>query len=332
VNLNGNLLVIYIIAFAAVVVLVQTLSDLFLSARSQTQKVNQRLALLESGMNREEVFAALVRRHEMPVAIRDVSLVRAWEALEIYCRQAGLTMSPLQLLSLTAGAAGILWVIGLAIGGFIGIASLTNGVISLVGAVILAIAGVSFWISRKHEKRIKTIEEQLPQALDVIVRAVRAGHPVVSALQLAAQEMGDPLGTEFGLVSDETTYGAEFKDALTNFARRTGSSDASYFAVCIGIQTETGGNLAEILDNLAGLMRSRGSLAKRVRSLSSEGRASAAILSILPLGMIGFIMMTRPTIYTAKFSDPIFWPSVAGVFCLYMLGLFFINRIINIKY
>jgi len=144
--------------------------------------------------------------------------------------------------------------------------------------------------------------------------------------------MGDPLGTEFGLVSDETNYGFEFKDALANLARRTGSADATYFAVCIGIQTETGGNLAEILDGLARLIRGRNALSQRVRALSSEGRASALILSVIPVGIVSFVMVTHPDIYTQKFGDPIFWPSVIFIIVLYFVGLLIINRITNFRY
>ena len=179
---------------------------------------------------------------------------------------------------------------------------------------------------------MKALEEQMPLALDVINRAIRAGHPVVSAVQLAASEMGDPIGSEFGLVVDETTYGFAFKDALTNFAHRTGSPDAHFFAVSVGIQSETGGNLAEILAGLAAVIRGRATLGKRVKALSSEGRASALLLSALPAMLISALFMMHPTFYTSKFSDPIFWPAVAGVSLLYVLGWVMIRRIVNFKY
>src|SRR5262249_48936112 len=121
----------------------------------------------------------------------------------------------------------------------------------------------------------------------IVTRAIRAGHPVVSAVHLAANELSDPVGTEFGLIVDETTYGMEFRDALVSFARRTGSADAHFFAVSIGIQSETGGNLAEILEGLASVIRGRMTLAQRVKALSSEGRASAMILSGLPIFLVG---------------------------------------------
>jgi tight adherence protein B len=209
---------------------------------------------------------------------------------------------------------------------------LLNAAFALPASVV--ICGLAFWtwISRRRTKRLKQLEEQMPLALDVINRAIRAGHPVVSAVRLAGEEMGDPIGSEFGLIEDETTYGFEFRDALMNFARRTGSADAHFFAVSVGIQAETGGNLAEILEGLATVIRSRATLAKRVKALSSEGRASAALLSALPVLLISFMMLTNSAYYTTKFSDPIFWPVVGIVFLIYLAGLVMIRRILNFKY
>jgi tight adherence protein B len=133
-------------------------------------------------------------------------------------------------------------------------------------------------------------------------------------------------------VVDETSYGAEFREALVNFARRTGSRDARYFAVAVAIQSETGGNLAEILEGLAQIVRGRATLALKVKSLASEGKASGWMLSSLPLLMIAFQMLTNPRFYTSKFSDPIFWPAVTVLAVLYVAGWLTIRRILNFKY
>jgi tight adherence protein B len=207
-----------------------------------------------------------------------------------------------------------------------------NTLLSFVAS--FAVCGLSAWVwlNRRRLKRRRILEEQMPLALDVINRAIRAGHPVVAAVQLAANEMGDPIGSEFGLIVDETTYGLAFRDALANFAERTGSPDAHFFAVSVGIQSETGGNLAEILAGLAAVIRGRATLSKRVKALSSEGRVSALILSALPALLISVLFALHPTFYTSKFSDPIFWPVVAGNGVLYVLGWFMIRRIINFRY
>jgi tight adherence protein B len=166
----------------------------------------------------------------------------------------------------------------------------------------------------------------------VVNRALRAGHPVISAVQLAADEMADPIGSELGLVVDEATYGAEFKVALTNFARRAGSTDVHFFAVSVSIQSETGGNLAEILEGLASVIRGRVTLGKRVKALASEGKATVALLSALPVFLVGGLTLSQPDYYSSKFDDPIFWPTIVGVAVLYLIGLYAFNKIINFKY
>ncbi|HEX5262946.1 MAG TPA: type II secretion system F family protein, partial [Phenylobacterium sp.] len=131
---------------------------------------------------------------------------------------------------------------------------------------------------------------------------------------------------------DEYTYGSDFKDALTSFARRTGSADAHFFAVSVGIQAETGGNLAEILDGLASVIRARRTLGKKVTALASEGKASAYVLSGLPIFLVGSLMLMQPTYYTEKAGDPLFVLIASLVGVLYLAGWLIIRRIINFKY
>jgi len=251
----------------------------------------------------------------------------------LYYRQAGMEGSPLRSLSYVGLASIALWLVSFLamrnsnLNGFV-----LNAFLAAPASLLICSLCYWVWLSRKRAKRLKQLEEQMPLALDVINRALRAGHPVVSAVRLAGEEMGDPIGSEFGLIVDETTYGYEFREALVNFARRTGSPDAHFFAVSIGVQAETGGNLAEILEGLAAVIRGRTMLGKRVRALSSEGRASALLLSILPMLLIGFMLMFQPGYYTSKFPDPAFWPIAGGVFLLYMVGLYMIRRIINFRY
>ncbi len=323
---------IYVLAFIAMVIAVQGVASVIFSSRDRTQRTNRRLTMLASGLEHSQVYAALVRQ-PLAAAGRNVILLRQYDRFSLYCRQAGLEGSPLRALSFVVIASAGFWLVSFLLLRSGNFASLVlNAIFALPASGM--ICGLLFWmwLSRKRTKRLKQIEEQMPLALDVINRAIRAGHPVVSAVRLAGEEMGDPIGSEFGLIVDETTYGFEFREALINFARRTGSPDAHFFAVSVGVQAETGGNLAEILEGLAAVIRSRGMLGKRVRALSSEGRASAFLLSALPVLLIAFLLLTKPEYYTTKFSDPIFWPVASGVFVLYLAGLLLIHRIINFKY
>jgi tight adherence protein B len=329
---SALLILIYLLAFVAMVVGVQSAAGFIFSSRDKNERTNRRLTMLASGMTHSEVYAALVRQ-PLTSPSQNARVSRLYEQLVRYYRQAGLEGSPMRALSLIGLASIALWLAsflflrGGNLSGYV-----LNAVVAAPASLLICSLVFWVWLSRKRAKRMKQLEEQMPLALDVINRALRAGHPVVSAVRLAGEEMGDPIGSEFGLVVDETTYGYEFRDALVNFARRTGSPDAHFFAVSIGVQSETGGNLAEILEGLATVIRGRTMLSKKVKALSSEGRASALLLSVLPALLIGFMLVFQPAYYTSKFSDPIFWPTAGCVFLLYLVGIYLIRRIINFKY
>jgi tight adherence protein B len=323
---------VYVLAFAAVVLSVQAIAHIVFLSQDRKEHVNRRLTLLASGAQPAEVYAALIRRPTANFG-DNVTLVRWYNQFYVYCSQAGLEMTPMRVIAISGVGAGAIWLLSFITihnGSFSG--AIVSSVFSLLGSCLISGLTAWVWLSRRRAKRLRALEEQMPLTLDVINRAIRAGHPVISAVQLAATEMGDPIGSEFGLIVDETTYGLEFREALLNFARRTGSADAHFFAVSVSIQAETGGNLAEILAGLATVIRGRGTLAKRVKALSSEGRASALLLSALPIFLIGFLLLTQPSFYSSKFSDPIFWPTASAVGVVYLLGWFMIRRIINFKY
>ena len=322
---------IYVFTFIAVVVLTQTLSGLLFSAQDRSRKLNRRLTMLEAGLSQDQVMSSLLRKPRAP-DFGGPQVARLYGAVATQLQQAGLSISPLRLLGIWSVAAVALWLAALVLASTQGGNLLKDALPSLLGAALVAGLGVTYWVRRRRTARQKQIEEQLPLALDIVTRAIRAGHPMISAMDLASNELGDPIGSEFGLIVDETSYGAEFNEALANFARRTGSEDGHYFAVAVSIQSETGGNLAEILEGLVKVMRGRGTLAKRVKALASEGMASAYLLSALPLLLIGFIFLTNPKMYTDKFDDPIFMPTVSVIGALYIVGWLVIRRIINIKF
>jgi tight adherence protein B len=320
----------FVLAFVAVVMAIQSGASVVFAARDRNQRVNRRLTLLQQGMSPDEVYATLVRKPEIS---RARIAVPVYDRVFLFCRQAGLPISPLRLAGFVILIALLLWVVGIGLMTVIsGSSGISNALLSLVGATVLTVLGAFIWLNMRRNARLRKIEEQLPLALDIVTRAIRAGHPVISAVQLAAQEMGDPVGSEFGLIVDETTYGLEFKEALVNFARRTGSPEAHYFAVSVGIQSETGGNLAEILQNLSNVIRARQTLRMRVKALASEGRMSAVVLSVLPILIVGWLLFSNPTFYSSKFADPLFWPSVMVLAVLYFFGQFMIHRIVNFKY
>jgi len=323
-------MVVLVLVFAAVVIIVQTLSGLAL-ASSGAKRINRRLAMQESGMSQQEVASTLLRSGDAPRFVGE-RFRELYDRIDLAARQAGLTFGPARLGVVGLAIAAALWLIGLLASSLRGGDLLIDGPAALLGSLMLSFLGLYAWIQRRRTARLKRFDQQLPLALDVVTRAIRAGHPVIAAIKLAADELGDPIGTEFGLIVDETAYGAEFNDALASFAKRTGSDDAYFFAVAVSIQSQTGGNLAEILEGLSKVMRGRATLVKKVKALSSEGMASAYVLSALPALLVAMTLLTNPTVYTEKFSDPIFWPTVVCILALYLCGWLIIRRILNFKY
>jgi tight adherence protein B len=244
----------------------------------------------------------------------------------------GLPWSARTILSIMAiSVIGIIGV-GLALalaGGFV----LTLGMVLLLLTFAFALGcGIPMMIlSRIADRRRKKMQEQFPVALDIFVRGLRAGHPVSSALNLLTEEMSDPIGSEFGLVVDEVTYGADLRDALQNLADRWGLEDIHMFVVSLSIQAETGGNLAEILENLAQVIRERASMMMKVRALSSEGRMTALILTALPVFAFVGLFLVNPDFYLDVAQEKAFIIGYSILLSMYAIGFYTIRRMIDLK-
>ena len=148
-------------------------------------------------------------------------------------------------------------------------------------------------------RRLKKFGAQFPEAIDVIVRSLRAGHPVPVAVSMVGREFTDPVGSEFGIVTDEITYGADLETAMRNLHFRVGQDDLPLFVTAVAIQGSTGGNLGEILENLSAVIRQRFKMRRKVKALASEARASAMILSALPIAMFAIVQVVSPDFYAS---------------------------------
>jgi tight adherence protein B len=177
----------------------------------------------------------------------------------------------------------------------------------------------------------KKIQDQFPVALDVFVRGLRAGHPISAALELLTVEMPDPIGSQFGIVVDEVTYGADLRDALSAMADRWDLDDMRMFVVSLSVQNETGGNLAEILENLSQVIRERASMMLKVRALSSEGRMTATMLTALPVVAFTLLFLGNPRFYLDVADDPAFVPGYVVLLVMYLVGYFSIKRMVDLK-
>lgn len=332
--MNGLLirLVVLIAIFGSVFLFSQLAIGYFVNRGSHRNAVNRRLTMLRSGIDREAVSESLLK-NAPPVLGPDAGPVqKLYVRLVRTVMMAGVRFSTRQLL--TGMAIGFCVLTGtillLAIGAQF---RLTVGVVQLVVVIAAAIAvGLPLLvISRLAQRRHKRMEEQFPIAIDIFTRSLRAGHPIASAIFLITEEMGDPIGSEFGLVSDEVSYGADLVDALLAMAERWNLEDMRMFVVSVSVQSETGGNLAEILENLSAVIRARASMYMKVRALSSEGRMSAWMLTALPVLTLLSMVVVAPSFYLGVAQDPIFVFGFGALIALYAIGVFIIRMIVDLK-
>ena len=201
---------------------------------------------------------------------------------------------------------------------------------SLFGALLLG--ALPWWrLSRRRDKRIRLFEKQIPEALDLMGRAMRAGHAFPTAVQMVGDEMADPIGHEFRTLFDETNYGVPQQVALLRLADRVPVADLAYFVVAVTVQRDSGGNLAELLDNIAGIVRARLKLLGEVRTLSAEGRLSAWILIALPFATGALINIITPQFMAVLWTDPTGIRLVGGALVIMALGVLWMRSIIRIR-
>ena len=180
-------------------------------------------------------------------------------------------------------------------------------------------------------RRQRAFGAQFPDALDMIVRSLRAGHPVPIAVTMVAREMRDPIGSEFGMVVDEITYGSDLETALRSLNVRIGQDDLPLFVTAVAIQGSTGGNLGEILENLSGVIRQRFKMRRKIRALAAEGRASAMILSSLPIAMFFIIQLVVPDFYASVWDEPLTKTALAIAGCWMGVGNLIMFRMVNFR-
>jgi tight adherence protein B len=290
------------------------------SGAAYRQNVNRRLKLLRNEPNRENILLQLRRERGLTGA---GNYRLGVEALNRLVLQSGLTLGLRKLLTLVA------------LGGAVSFALALLVRRDLVDATLIALfCGTALpWLVLRflRARRQKRFGAQFPDALDMIVRSLRAGHPVPIAITMVAREMRDPIGTEFGIVVDEITYGADLESALRSLYFRIGQDDLPLFVTAVAIQGTTGGNLGEILENLSGVIRQRFKMRRKIRALAAEGRASAIILSSLPIGLFVVIQVVAPDFYAAVWNESMTKTGLAAAGCWMGLGNMIMYRLVNFK-
>ena len=312
--------VIYLLIAVSAGLFAEGVYLLAFSGASYRQNVNRRLKLLRNEPNRENVLVQLRKERGLTSAGNYRS---GLEFLNRLVLQSGLTIGVGKLL--------IFFAIGAVIASGVGLYLRGNLLEALLIALFCGTALPYLVLRYLRGRRWKVFGAQFPDGLDMIVRSLRAGHPVPIAITMVAREMRDPIGSEFGIVADEITYGADLETALRNLYFRIGQDDLPLFVTAVAIQGSTGGNLGEILQNLSGVIRQRFKMRRKIRALAAEGRASALILSSLPIMIFLAIQIVAPDFYAGVWNEDLTKKSLMVAGAWMALGNFIMYRLVNFR-
>lgn len=314
--------VVYAMIFIGVLMIVEGVYLLIYGkGHRRESKVNRRLRMLQRGADREEVLIKLRKeqeRHQNAKSLPLLSLIFQKAA------QANISIAPSTL---------VLIMVAIAVAAFMvfSVATSAGILVRVVVAGALGYATVLIWLRNKARHRLSLFEEQLPEAVDLIVRSLRIGHPFSSALNIVAQEMQDPLGSEFGIIADESTYGMAVTESLERLANRVEVPDLRFLAVVVTIQSQSGGNLAEILDGLSQVVRARFRLFRKIAAITAEARWSGWFLSVFPIVALLLVQIVQPDYYDRVADHPLFTPGVVLVTVLLVVNVLFMRWMVNIK-
>ncbi|MCK0149438.1 type II secretion system F family protein [Marivita sp. S6314] len=314
--------IVYGLIFVAVLVLVEGVYLVaFGKSISLNKRVNRRLEMLDKGTKREEVLAKLRKEMDQHMSSRGMPL---YSILADRAQKAAIAFTPKQLILIMIAVSFVSFV-GLTIGTESGLA------VRIVMGIGMGVGGVFMWVNNKAKKRIAMIEEQLPDAVELMVRSLRVGHPFSSAISIVSKEIKDPLATEFGIISDESSYGRDIGEALKAMAERLDMQDMRFLAVAVSIQQQSGGNLAEILEGLAKVIRARFRLFRRVKAITAEAQWSGKFLSSFPVLCLIVIQVNDPHYYDEVMDHPWFIPACFLVGGFLTVNLFVMRMLVNIK-
>jgi tight adherence protein B len=311
---------VYLLVAISAGLFVEGVYLLLFSGSSYRKNVNRRLKLLKNEPNRENILVQLRKERGLTGG---GSYSISFEALNRLVLQSGLTIGINKLLIfiavVTVASFAAAWI------------ARGSALEALLIALFCGIALPYLVLRILRGRRQKVFGAQFPDGLDMIVRSLRAGHPVPIAITMVAREMRDPIGSEFGIVADEITYGADLETALRNLYFRIGQDDLPLFVTAVAIQGSTGGNLGEILENLSGVIRQRFKMRRKIRALAAEGRASALILSSLPIAIFLMIQIVAPDFYAGVWNEDITKTALMVAGTWMGIGNFIMYRLVNFR-
>ena len=326
-NLFGNLLAIFVVlAFIATVLLLEGLYLTWSAYKGpEAKRIEQRLRAMSAGVSSTTEASILKQRllSEAPSLQRWLLRLPRVHELDRVLQQSGTNCTVAKLAGISAAFALAAFVAV----SFVPYLAWTFDILIAAGAATLPF----LYILRKRQNRIRKLEQQLPDALDLMSRALKAGHALPSGLQMVGEEAQDPIAGEFRIVHDEINYGVDVQTALMNLAHRVPSTDVRYFVIAVLIQRDTGGNLTEVLGNISTLVRERLKLLGKVRVLSAEVRMSGWVLGILPFAVAGIINLLNPKFMSVLWTDPMGLKLIYTALGMMLIAAFWMRKIIKIR-
>lgn len=323
---GNSFLLLSVLVFVAVLLMLEGLYLVWKSYKGpEAKKVEKRLRALSGSLDKSTQARFLKDRllSEVPLLQRYLLSVPRAQRLDKLILQAGLEWSVSKLLLSSAAFAAV---------GFIGMTFFAHQPFLTAAGAAAALASLPFlYLQSKRSRRLAKLERQLPEALDLITRALRSGQAFSSGLQMIGEEMAQPIAGEFAIVHDEVNFGVSLQQALTHLSERVPITDMRYFVVAVMIQRESGGNLTEVLGSLSRLIRERLKLMGKVKVLSSEGRLSAWILGLMPFALAGAMYLVNPEFMSPLWTDTIGIAIIKYMLVLMAFGVLILQRIIRIR-
>jgi tight adherence protein B len=319
-------LLIALLVFAVVALATFAVASLLDQRRAQARLIKDRLATVQKAAERApDAELALLRDEQLSkIPVFDTLLRRSARvsAMQESLLQAGMKFRAGNFLALCLGC-GVL-------AGFAALTWSKNPAIAWAALVVGAFLPYSF-VSYRRQKRFEKIEELFPEAIDTLARAVRAGHAFTTALEMISNETSEPLASEFRQLFEEQKFGMPVRDALMNLTQRVPLVDVKFFVTAVMLQRETGGNLAEILDNLSYVIRERFKIQRQVRVHTAQGRLTMAVLMGMPPIVVAILQLFSPEFVAPLFHDPIGHALLVASIALQTIGYFVIRKIIKIQ-
>lgn len=310
---------IYVGGVVGALLILEGMRQIFSRRGRREQARSRRMQMIQKGATTEEILAILKPEEKRTLANR-LPMVGD---LPLVLRQAGVSMSSGAFL--TTCFAGFVAVVVL----FSQLTVIPTAV--LIGFVICFIVPIGA-VRLQRTQRINDLVKQLPDALDMMARGLRVGHPISASLAAVANEMPDPIGTEFGIVVDQVAYGDDLTEAFNEFADRINQEDIHYLATAIAIQHGTGGDLARILSVLSRVIRDRMTMRRKIKAVSAEGRLSAAILSVVPVIIFVGLNTMSPAYYGDIADEPAAKPLVFIVVFLVLLNAVILRKLVTFRF